>query len=453
MRQTPSGLLVQRFGYGAYGGVIPAHDPADLLSGPDLMAARWPIPSGPEVMARALQRRREERAAARLPKPERQATRSAIQRAIRDEVSHNLRSDLARAVEAEDYYRERLVRFWADHFSVLWKLRVERPVISAFHEDAIRPHIAGRFGDLLRAAITHPMMLRALDQASSSGPGSAAAARAGRGLNENLGRELLELHTLGAGADYDQQDVREAALLLTGLRLDAQGALIFDPAHAEPGAEVVLGQSFGGDQPSISDIHALLEHLSTLPATALHLSRKLAVHFVADTPDQGLIHDLRDEWLASGGDLARVSTALRRHPKARAATLLKARQPFDFLVAALRSLEVTGAEIFKWNRRRLAQIVETPLQAMGQPWQMPGGPDGWPEALERWITPQALAARIDWAMQVPVILRRPLPDPRAFAARALPGLADPALERFVARAESAAEGVGITLASPSFNRR
>lgn len=453
MSAPANALAVHRFGYGARAGLVPGHAPADLLAGPDTMATLFPIRNPDTALAIAMERRRAEREANALPDDEKKPLRQAIQAAARDDAEHNMRSDLARAVEAQDYYRERLVRFWADHFTVGWKVRVDRPVVAAFIETAIRPYIARPFGEMLRAAVTHPMMLRWLDQVRSTGPQSKAGEGGRRGVNENLGRELLELHTLGAGAAYSQTDVRQTALLLTGLTIDAKGETAFNRNRAEPGAEVVLGKSYGGAKPALSDIHDLLEDLALHPATARHIAGKLAVHFVSDTPGPGLPRDLEAVYLDTGGDLLAISRALIAHPAAADPQLHKARQPFDFIVAGLRALDVGADQIFAWNRRRLQQIVQNPLLAMGQPWQAPGGPDGWEEGFERWITPQALAARVDWAMQVPALVRRPLPEARAFARSLLPGFDTKALEALVARAETNSEGLGLCLAAPLFNRR
>jgi uncharacterized protein (DUF1800 family) len=148
-----------------------------------------------------------------------------------------------------------------------------------------------------------------------------------------------------------------------------------------------------------------------------------------------------------------VSRALVAHPAANRPALEKARQPFDFIVCALRALGIKGESVAEWDSRTLRRAALLPMATMGQRWQIPNGPDGWEEALGHWITPQALATRIDWAMHMPARLRPDLPDARAFVDEALAGLADDDLRRIVLRAERNAEGVGLVLASPIFNRR
>jgi uncharacterized protein (DUF1800 family) len=297
-------------------------------------------------------------------------------------------------------------------------------------------------------------MLTYLDQTRSVGPGSAFGKRRDLGLNENLARELLELHTLGVGEGYTQGDVTQLAKLLTGLAVGPDGGTAFEPRRAEPGAETVLGRSYGSNAPAaLADIEAFLGDIALRPETARHIARKLAVHFVSDAPDAGLITTLTDTWADTGGDLMAVSAALAQHPAAQVPVLDKARQPFDFVIAALRALGVEGDRIVKLGDPPTRRMLLGPMGLMGQPYQAPRGPDGWVEATAFWITPQQLAARIDWSMQVPQRFRQPLPDPRDFVDQALAGAADDHLRKMVSRSENIAEGVGLVLASPAFNRR
>jgi uncharacterized protein (DUF1800 family) len=148
-----------------------------------------------------------------------------------------------------------------------------------------------------------------------------------------------------------------------------------------------------------------------------------------------------------------VSRALAEHPAAWTPVFGKVRQPFDFVVAALRALGVGADRVLAMEPRLLRRSLLNPMALMGQPWQAPRGPDGWPEAEDAWITPQGLAARIDWAMQMPAELVKPLPDPRVFVVAALGEAAAPELRTAVARSENLREGVGLVLAAPAFNRR
>ncbi|MFD1883751.1 DUF1800 domain-containing protein [Paracoccus pacificus] len=370
-----------------------------------------------------------------------------------------LQSRLARAAAEPVGFGERLVNFWADHFTV----RIDNPAMeameTAFYDTAIRPKVNGRFADLLFAAITHPAMLTYLDQVNSIGPNSrqaVAQARKGRkvGLNENLARELLELHTVGVNSGYTQKDVRQLAELLTGLTYELKSGENFVPQRSEPGAQSVLGVSYGGGKKaSLDDIRAVLDDLAVRPDTADHLSWKLAVHFVSDNPDPDLIKAMSQAWKDTGGDLPSVYRVLVNHPALTAQFRQKARQPFDFIAASLRALGMNRASVMAIESRSFRNMIFRPMTAMGQAWGQPIGPDGWHEEAETWITPQALAARISWAMRMPSRLREKLPDPRLFMNTALGATVSEPLAWAVPKSESVTEGIGLVLASADFNRR
>lgn len=368
-----------------------------------------------------------------------------------------LRRRVARALDAPAGFGERLVQFWADHFTVVPQNTPQHVMAAAFVDDAIRPHLNGRFGDMLVASSTHPMMLMYLNQNTSYGPNSAFVKKRPEkrlGLNENLGREILELHTLGVGADYTQKDVRELAELLTGLTFNLRDPARFRPQMVEPGAETVLGRTYGGNgTDGVAEIARALQDLAVMPATAQHIARKLAVHFVSDDPPQGLVDDLAATWRGTGGDLAQMNAVLAGHPALAATFRAKARQPLDFLIAALRALGIGGDRVLAMTRQETNQFLWGPLALMGQPFVRARGPDGWPEAASAWITPQMLSARIAWALRQPERLVNPLPDPRAFLTTALGNSASEALATAVPRAENIREGVAIVLASTDFNRR
>jgi uncharacterized protein (DUF1800 family) len=436
-----------RFGLGPRpGGGLPP-DPAAQLDGPDAMAERHPGPPRAQVFA-AFATLRE----ARRADPPDPAALMAAEAAMTALVLGAQRRHIARALDSETPWRERLVRFWANHFSVTPKARILIPEWAEMIESAIRPQVGGRFSDLLRASVLHPAMLRYLDQDSSIGPNSRMGRNRGLGLNENLGRELLELHTLGADGPYAQTDVRAVALLLTGHTVD-RGASVFEVRRAEPGVQTILGRRYGGLIRREGDLPALLDDLAARPETAAHLSRKLAAHVVADEPPAALVADLAAEWRASSGELGRVSAALAAHPLALDAPPAKIRPPFDWLVAALRALGVTGAEVMGWPDDTLRRLVLTPMTTMGQNWMGAPSPAGWPDTAPDWLTAPALAARIDWAMDAPARLRPALPDARAFVDVALAGGADDRLRRLVAASETNTEALGLVLSAPAFMRR
>ena len=443
-----------RFGYGL---PLPAQaptEPASMLAalrGPDVMATTYPGPQLPhltDTLARADSMLRTSRRAA---EPEAKAARQDYRQAIAQLEGVTLlgaKTTIARALDAPDGFRERLVQFWADHFTTIARARRDSPLPATLVEEAIRPHLTDRFTDMLKAVIQHPAMLGYLDQSRSFGPNSRIGQRRAKGLNENLARELLELHTVGSG--FTQEDVTQMAELLTGLTFGKQGPT-FDPRRAEPGAETVLGMTYDGDD--LATVLKAMDDLAEHPATAAHLARKLAIHFVSDQPNPDLVQAMTDAWRASGGDLLAVTESLLTQPAAWSKLQEKARQPYDFIVASLRALGLDGADVMRMADDSFRRMILQPMSAMGQTWQRPPGPDGWPEAAEVWITPEAMAARITWAMEMPSQLVNPLPDPSALMTRSLGAHLGARLAWAVPKSENTREAVGLVLASPEFNRR
>lgn len=450
-----------RFGEGLSPRHAPPPDVAAMLAaltGPDRAAEAFPIapfsqayPSIKDHRAASQAVRQAEGAAAQ---ENAEAARDAVRAAGRDALARQLMMALGRSVHTGDGLRERLTRFWADHFTVRAVQGITRHLVAPYVEEAIRPRVTARFSDMLRAAVTHPMMLIYLDQVQSMGPNSKAARNNDRGLNENLAREMLELHTLGVGAAYDQRDVRELAELLTGLTYHPERGFLFRHAQAEPGPELVLGTSYGGGDPAtLDEVLAAVDDLAVHPDTARHIARKLAVHFVADDPDPGLVAALEARFAATGGDLLAVTEALLAHPASWDPAPRKVKPPFDFVASALRALEVPAEAFHTATLQQARGLAHRPMRLMGQSWQEPVGPDGWPEAAEAWVTPQGMAARITWAMEAPKQMLDRLPDPRDFVHQAL-GPEPPGDVVFAAHAaEQVSDGIGIVLASPAFNRR
>jgi uncharacterized protein (DUF1800 family) len=434
-----------RFGYGFRAGEPPARPGAMLAGVAREAAAAGGRPSG--LAAREAVLSEFVRLRKRRGTPEGAARAREAQRAIARRLHADRAARVRAAVLSPNGFYERVVWFWADHFTVSAAGVRMRVIAPAFEADAIRPHVAGDFAALLRAAAKHPAMLTYLGQTSSVGPGSKVGRERGLGLNENLAREVLELHTLGVGADYSQRDVRQFAELLTGLAVDRKaGATAFVAPRAEPGAETVLDRSYGGKGSAAeADIDAALDDLAAHPATARHVARKLAVHFVADEPDPRLVAHLEGTFRRFRGDLMAVYAALLEHPASWEGFGTKVRQPFDYVVASLRAAAPDGDGL-----AGLDPVAA--LARMGQPVWGAGGPDGWPERADAWISPPGLTARIGWASEVAVALE-PRIDPRAFVDAALGPLAREET-RFAARAAAERwEGIALVLASPEFNRR
>lgn len=444
-----------RFGTGFSPSIPTPSNATEILASldyPDDMVRRYPLQDLTTTvkLAREFTRqRRSQRLNGAIDRLAMRKTRDPLFRA----TNASLIATVMRSVETSAPMRERLVGFWADHFTVRAKSAALSPLPGVFVDDAIRPHVLGRFSDLLRAAVTHPVMLLYLDQIASVGPESPVGKRRNRGLNENLAREVLELHTLGDPALYSQSDVREFAELLTGLSYAGTDGMVFRPRIAEPGIETILGKTYGGKRSRLADIYAALDDLARHPATARHVARKLAVHFVSDTPEPALVSHLEARFAETGGNLRSVIEAFLEHPAGWQDAGAKARRPLEFLQAGLRALAPDPSRISQARPRQINAVLRAPLSAMGQPFEEPPGPDGWPETFSSWIHPQGLAARIQWSMAMPRVVRPDLPDPRDFVRTALGSLAS-AETRFAANsAETRWEGIGLILASPEFNRR
>ena len=450
-----------RFGCGLSPRYAPATSVADMLarlSGPDIAAQTFEIPTLTDILPQFRQAKLANRA---RRKAETQAGRKAAKKEYRQTI-RRMRSDASRAfghtlvrrIQGQDGLRERLTAFWADHFTARGKGRLWTYAYPNYVEEAIRPHVAGRFSDMLRAVATHPLMLQYLDQDGSVGPNSKVGVKfkGKRGLNENLAREMLELHTLGIGAPYTQTDVRQLAELLTGLSFSLTRGFTFLAGQAEPGVKTILGVSYGGETARLSDIFDALDALAHHPATARHIATKLATHFVSDTPDRGLIDALAATFLDTGGDLIATCDTLLNHPQSWSYDASNVKQPLDFMTSAMRALDLDPRHIPLGDPRKMQDIFLTPLALMGQPWGQAPAPDGWPEDDPSWITPQRLAARLQWAMSAPFLIRRKLPRPEKYLDRAL-GQSVPEVLEFAAKAaESRPEGIGIILASPTFQR-
>lgn len=290
-------------------------------------------------------------------------------------------------------YRERLARFWSNHFTV----SAVRPVITGlvvpFEAEAIRPALTGSFGDLLVAAIRHPAMLLYLDNAGSVGPSSRLGRRRGRGLNENLAREILELHTLGVDGGYSQADVEALARLLTGWTVSPEvgGFRFLAPAH-EPGPKTLLGRRYGdGEAEGERAIRDLARH----PATARHIATKLVRHIVDDTPPTGAIERVRDVFLATDGHLPSVHAALIDLPQAWVPQQRKYKTPDELVLSALRSAAPIPNPVAEAETVGRAALLS--LDELGQPPFRAPSPAGWPDREAGWLGAEGMMRRVRWA--------------------------------------------------------
>ncbi|OYV40853.1 MAG: hypothetical protein B7Z81_01620 [Acidocella sp. 20-61-6] len=437
-----------RFGYGTGPRDTAAGSPGawlkDQLRGPDpgLASGRFDrLPTGRDAMD-----------AIRADQFERKALPEAARRAYKPIALEMLRQDIAAQLDwtlaTPAPFRERLVWFWANHFSVS-AVGLPGALVGPMVREAIRPHVTGRFADMVLAAERHPAMLIYLANAQSVGPNSPVGLRTQRGLNENLGRECMELHTVSLAAGYTQTDVTSMAKVLTGWSIagseggsDATG-FKFRPATHEPGPQRVMGRDYdGGEQAGI----AALRDFATYPTTYRAIATKLVTHFVADAPPPhaiahiaGVLHDTK-------GDLGAAAAALVDLPEAWAPGH-KFKTPFDYAVSVLRAAPAPAPQ----PRPNLREVSN----ALGQPFWIAPLPNGWPDTAAPWSGSDALMARIDWAYTYAgrFDAGRAGPQPADIANAALGKLLRPATYHAMAQAGSRREALTLLFTSPEFQRR
>jgi uncharacterized protein (DUF1800 family) len=363
------------------------------------------------------------------------------QRQVRPLFRAEVTALLSNALTTPAPFRERLVWFWANHFTVSARQGGCAAVAGAFVQEAIRPHVTGRFSDMLLAVMRHPAMLIYLNNAQSVGPDSPAGRRRKLGLNENLARECMELHTLSPAAGYTQADVTSFAMLLTGwsidLRADPPGFLFRPNAH-QPGPQTVLGRSFPDGEAGAA---TALAFFAAHPATHRHLATKLVQHFVADDPPPGAVRRIEGVLRDTGGDLGQAALALIALPQAWQPGA-KLRTPQEFVVATLRGLELPDA--------RRPELIAA-VASLGQPMFVAPQPNGWPDRAADWAGPEAMLRRVDWAYGLAG--RAADTDPMLVAQASLGPLLRPQTAYAVQHAGSRRDALTLLFSSPEFQRR
>ncbi len=376
---------------------------------------------------------------------------------------------LYRARYSTRQLEEVLVDFWLNHFNVFSGKGAVRQLVTSYERDAIRPHVFGRFRDLLLATARHPAMLFYLDNWISQAPpedgktpSSAKPGSPPRGLNENYGRELLELHTLGVDGGYTQSDVIGVARAFTGwtiLEPNRQGEFRFDPTMHDQREKTVLGRTIprdGGERDGIAVIDALSRH----PSTATFVSKKLAQRFVADDPPAALVQRMARTFLDTDGDLRAVyeTLLLSRELMSEGAWQSKLKSPLEVVVSALRTLDAEVTET-----TAIAQWIAD----LGQPLYGKPEPTGYPNVSDTWVSSESLLRRLNFAAAlstgrvagVEIDMRSLATADAARAATRLLGFAPtPAtlsvIERGVNGQSWSAETLAaVMLASPEFQRR
>jgi len=457
-------IAANRFGLGAKPGEIEqaSQNPKTWLlnqfAGPALPPPFVGLSTTAELVS-ALVQNQQARQQAREAK-DRDALKQFVMQ-TRETFLKEMAARFANGFETDEPFRERLVRFWSNHFVV----SIQKPQCAlfagAFEREAIRPHVTGNFADMVMVVERHPAMQLYLDNAQSIGPDSIAGMMTGKGLNENLGREILELHTLGVDGGYSQADVIALAKILTGWSVDrgarpmqrlvsaamggeAGNGFRFYPPRHEPGDKQLLGKTYsagyaGGQQA----LHDLANH----PATARHIAVKLATHFIADQPPEDSVRRIEAAFRDSGGELMKVYEAVVNDPASWKPDPAKFRSPVEFVTAAMRAAGGKSAA----DRQAIGGLIQS-ARAMGEmPFAAPS-PKGWPDSESAWTGSEAILQRVEWANAAGERLGTAT-EPMAIAEAALGPFLREDTRNAIRRAASPGQAVALLFASPEFQRR
>lgn len=444
--QTEAAIALSRFGLGHRAGEAPPADPRawlrDQIHGPDdydkgnLLDLNQSLGLLHDIQRAALALKRENTGQSLREMPNEPTVK-----AFKDNVQAEISGFLGHALVTRTPFRERLVWFWANHFTISLRSRPINASAGPYLRDAIRAHVTGRFEDMLLAVMKHPAMLAYLDQAESSGPNSPFGQKRHRGLNENLARECLELHTVTPASGYTQADVTAFARLLTGRSISygrEPFGYSYDENRHEPGAQQIMGRTWqDGDE----GIDTFLRWLARHPATYRHLATKLVRHFVSDDPPERDIATIADVLHATDGNLADASEAIINLPSAWT-PLSKFRAPQDYAIAVMRAVGARP-EYETHLRGLLDHLGQNPLHA---PF-----PIGWPDTAADWSSPEAVLQRIDFAYQFAG--RVTDKDPVQVATETLGPLLTEETLRQIRFAGSRQDGLTILFASPEMQRR
>ncbi len=458
MLPTDAAIATNRFGYGARPGdlarfgshardalLVQLRGPAPLL--PDA------LPSSQQLLSAVTVAREQKRGETEAPQA------PAVGKVLREIYGPAYLADVGArtraAITSPDDFLERLVQFWRNHFAVSVDKVAVLGLAGPMEREAIRPHVLGSFTDMLLAVEQHPAMLLYLDNQQSIGPNSTAARLAERrgrerGLNENLGREILELHTLGVDGGYTQQDVCALASMITGWSLGGEGGQLrggeagkffFREAFHEPGSQQLLGRRHG--EAGLQQGESALHDLALNPHTARHLSIKLARHFVTDEPPAALVDRMARAFLDSRGDLPATYRALLEAPEGWSTPLTKYKTPADYIYSAHRALQLPFAGR-PMELRLFEQLGQRPFQ--------PGSPAGYPDRGADWDGSSSLLKRLEWAREQGQRLGNTR-DAGKVAEAVLGGTLTADTRTAISRAQDGAQALTLLLAAPEFMRR
>ncbi|USE37128.1 DUF1800 family protein [Endozoicomonas sp. SCSIO W0465] len=366
---------------------------------------------------------------------------------------------LIRSITSEHSFSWRLLDFFSNHFSVSDQGGLMTALAPTLEREAIAPNLFGSFADLLVAVEQHPAMLIYLDNEKSIGPDSRQAnylkkkSKNTRGMNENLAREILELHTMGVNGGYQLEDLQELAKAITGWsvalpkKAEGHGFLFREQTH-QPGQRTVLGKTY--PDTGASQGEAILRDLAIHPATARYVSWKLARHLINDQPPAALVDNMQEQWIKTGGNLKEVITVLIQDPRSWQIEQQKLKTPREFLVSVCRATD--GLAPRKNNREQHSRMLVNALTAMGHKPFGAGSPAGFADVSSAWDGSDALLTRIDWTNRWVESLKKSI-DPLALTDTILGAQMTGHSRTIISRAESRQQGLSLLLLSPEFMRR
>jgi uncharacterized protein (DUF1800 family) len=415
---------------------------AQLEGAPPAMAA--PPAGSPSALGDAIRAFRG--AGRQTPEQRQQLRRRLVDIAAQESVAA-----LSMRVTTDRPFVERLVAFWSNHLCVSTAAKVlVAPLAGSYEREAIRPHVLGRFEDMVLASAQHPAMLVYLDNFQSIGPNSRGGlrGRGRRGLNENYARELLELHTLGVNGGYTQQDVQELAKILTGWTvggLQNRGGpeigFAFQQLLHEPGARTVLGAKY--PDAGVAQGERVIRDLCRHPSTATFVATKLVAHFVSDEPPAAAVERIARVFRSAHGDLRAVSAALIDVPEAWTDGGRKFRTPQDWLVAMLRAVSAPGVNV----------MTLPVLRQLRHPLWAPQAPKGFGDTVQEWADPDSLLNRAELARTIARRMRDVRLDAAALLEVVDVGAGDPLRALLADTSIAAADRVALAIAGPAFQWR
>lgn len=369
---------------------------------------------------------------------------SSTKKSMNKQIHNAVNATISHSITTDSPFYWRLVDFFSNHFSVTASGNIMRALAPTLEIEAIAPHLSGSFSDMLLAVESHPAMLLYLNNEQSIGPNSALGKRSKgkKGLNENLAREILELHTLGVNAGYDQADVTELAKAITGWGGNNSGrgtpGFLFRSKLHEPGSRDVFGKVYKQD--GVDQGKLILNDLALNAKTAEFVSRKLVRHFVSDDPPQTLVNKMVNVWRKTNGNLPQVIAAMINDPLSWLEQTAKFKTPREFVISACRSCGV----------KKLKPDFIKSLSILGQQPFGAGSPAGYKDTQEYWAGPRAMMGRIEWAEHVSKFVKK---VPMDMAKEALGPLMNELTELTLSRAESKQQAITLFLMSPEFQKR